>query len=92
MKKNLKAIAKDVGEIQFLKDLDKSINVNGRDMPLAYYNLIISIRDFKLYDKGIKPYRGWKPTWAREYFGIKPRATNKKTIELLEDWRKHFVN
>ena len=72
---------------QFIKELDKTINFNGKQMPLGYYNLVISIRDFKLYAKGLKPYRGWKPTLAREYFGIRKRASNETTIQMLEGWR-----
>ncbi len=72
---------------QFIKDLDEYFNFNGNPMSRGFYNLVISIRDFKLYEKGLKPFGGWKPTAAREYFGIKPRESTKNTIILLEGWR-----
>lgn len=74
-------------QTQFVKDLDKTIDFNGNPMPIGYYNLLISIRDFKLYKSGMKPYRGWKPTAAREYFGIRKRASTETTIQMLEGWR-----
>lgn len=75
-------------QTQFIKDLDKTIDFNGNPMPLGYYNLVVSIRDFKMYAKhGMKPHRGWKPTVAKEYFGIKKRESPKNTLILLEGWR-----
>ena len=72
---------------QFIKDFDKSINFNGKPMPLGWYNLLVSIRDFKLYAKGLRPHKGWKPTLVREYFGIRKRASTEITITMLEGWR-----
>jgi hypothetical protein len=49
----------------------KTINVNGNDMPLAVYNLIISRRDLKLWAVGLKPHRRWKVSDVKKYFGFK---------------------
>jgi hypothetical protein len=87
MSKDLKAIANEISQTPFIRDLDRTINFNGKPMPLGYYNLVISIRDFKLYQKGLKPHRHWKPTHAREYFGIRKRASTQTTINMLEGWR-----
>ena len=45
-----------------------------RNYNLGWYNLIISIRDLRLYSKGIKPHRHWKITPLKTYFGIKGNA------------------
>jgi hypothetical protein len=87
MTKTPKEMAEDVASTPFIRDLEKFTNFNGNPMPIGYYNLVVSIRDFKLYDKGMKPHRHWKPTFAREYFGLKPRLSTKETITILEDWR-----
>lgn len=72
---------------QFFYDLQNEkdiININGNDTPRAYWNLILSIRDCKLYSKGIKPHRNWKISDVKEYFGIKGNAESmyKQLIDL----------
>ena len=47
-----------------------TMNVNGRDMPVAIWNLILSKRDLKLWAHGLKPHRRWKVTDVKRYFGI----------------------
>lgn len=37
----------------------------------GWWNLICSVRDLKLWSKGIKAHRGWKVTPVKEYFNIK---------------------
>ena len=62
---------------QFIIDLkEDSISKDNidRNYNLGWYNLIISIRDFRLYSKGIKPHRNWKITLLKTYFGIKGNA------------------
>lgn len=68
-----------------LKDKEKQISVNGQPMPRAYYNLIISIRDVKLYAVGMKPHRFWKITDVKKYFGIKGDAVQlKEQLEYIQ--------
>jgi|TARA_R100001530_G_scaffold128963_1_gene98967 hypothetical protein len=58
----------------FIKDMcsDETININGKDMPIAYWNLVITKRDLSMWCKfGMKPHRHWKVSDAKKYFGIK---------------------
>ncbi len=67
---------------QFLIDLhDKSTDVNK-----GYYNLIVTIRDLKLYSIGIKPNRYFKITDVKKYFRLKGNAKQmlQKLIEIHE--------
>ena len=64
-------------QCRFIADLnntDKVMSVNGKEMPTAVYNLLISIRDCGLYAKGIKPHRNWRITDVKTYFGLKGSA------------------
>jgi hypothetical protein len=54
-----------------LEDKSKTISINGNIIPLAKYNLIVSIRDVSLYKIGMKPNRHWKITDVKKYFGLK---------------------
>lgn len=73
---------------RFLTDLATSINANGKPMPRGVYNLILSIRDCKLYSKGIKPTRYWKISDVKIYFGITGNAN--KLVEILESYLTLF--
>ena len=78
---------------QFFKDMtdeSKTLNVNNSTMPLGYWNLIISIRDCKLYSKGIKPHRNWKITNVKKYFGLTGDAG--KLVVQLEDIKNALTN
>lgn len=78
---------------QFFKDMtdeSKTLNVNNNTMPLGYWNLIISIRDCKLYSKGIKPNRHWKISDVKTYFGLKGDAS--KLVIQLEDIKSALTN
>lgn len=78
---------------QFFKDMtdeSKTLNVNNGTMPLGYWNLIISIRDCKLYSKGIKPHRNWKITTVKKYFGLKGDAG--KLVVQLEGIKNALTN
>ena len=63
----------------FQDDLKNTLFINGNTSSRGYYNLILSIRDCKLYSKGIKPHRNWKITDVKNYFGIKGNATELYT-------------
>jgi hypothetical protein len=78
---------------QFFKDMtdeSKTLNVNNSTMPLGYWNLIISIRDCKLYSKGIKPHRNFKITNVKKYFGLTGDAS--KLVVQLEDIKNALTN
>ena len=78
---------------QFFKDMtdeSKTLSVNNGPMPLGYWNLIISIRDCKLYSKGIKPHRNFKITNVKKYFGLTGDAS--KLVVQLEDIKNALTN
>lgn len=78
---------------QFFKDMtdeSKTLNVNNGTMPLGYWNLIISIRDCKLYSKGIKPHRNFKITNVKKYFGLTGDAS--KLVVQLEEIKNALTN
>ena len=74
----------------FIKELDQSFSFNGKPMSRGYYNLVVSIRDFKFYKSGLEPHRGWSPTKARDYFGLPKRQNVDETIESLEFLRDYL--
>ena len=82
-------MVKAINGTKFQNDLSETINVNGGAMPVGYWNLIISIRDCKLYSKGIKPHRNWKISDVKWYFGVKGDAV--KISETLEQYRQLLI-
>jgi len=78
---------------QFFKDMtdeSKTLKVNNGTMPLGYWNLIISIRDCKMYLLGIKPNHHWKISDVKTYFGLKGDAS--KLVIQLEDIKSALTN
>ena len=71
---NEEQFLKEIKGTQFEADFGNDLSVNGAPMSRAYWNLIVSIRDCKLYSKGIKPHRFWKITHVKAYFGVKGNA------------------
>ena len=63
-------------DCQFFKDLTSFEN-SQRNYNMGMWNLILSIRDLKLFCKGIKPHRHWKITPVKKYFGM---TGNKETL------------
>ena len=58
--------------VQDLCSTERCITVNGSPMPLGLWNLITTRRDLTLWVKcKMKPYRGWKVTDVKRYFGLK---------------------
>ena len=47
-----------------------SVENNDRNYNLGLYRLICSIRDLRLFTKGILPHRGWRLKDVKEYFKI----------------------
>lgn len=77
-------------QTQFKKDLDVSLQFNGKLISRGMYNLLVSIRDVKLYSKGLKPHRGWQIGDVKRYFGIKGNVL--KIIEQLENFKKQRLS
>jgi hypothetical protein len=71
---NKEQFLKAIEGTKFQIDLGQNLNVNGSPMPAGVWNLLLSIRDCKLYSKGIKPHRNWKISDVKWYFGIKGGA------------------
>ena len=71
-------------DCQFIKDLTSFEN-SQRNYNLGMWNLALSIRDLKLYCKGIKPHRRWRITPVKKYFSL----TGHKEV-LLE--KLHRLN
>jgi len=67
------------------------LNVNGNPMPSAYWNLICSIRDIGLYNKGIVINRHWKITPVKEYFGWVGKD-NISFLDYLNDIKDYVKN
>ena len=58
--------------LQDAQDESLTMNYNGKDIPLAYWNLVMTKRDLSLWCKlGMKPNRHWKVTDVKKYFDIK---------------------
>jgi len=79
---------------QFVKEMTNPKNVilvNEKNMNKAYYNLIVSIRDIRLYIRGYKPNRNWKITPVKEYFGFTLRDNNL-FVEYLEGIKDFIDN
>ena len=74
---------------QFELDLQKPLSINGAQSSKAFYNLILSIRDVKLFQIGLKPHRFWKITDVKNYFGVK--GSKEAVLQQLNDLKtKHF--
>ena len=70
---------------QFEKDLDLSMSINGKQSSRGYYNLIVSIRDVKLFSGGLKPHRHWRLKDVKSYFGLTGNA--QSILDRLKDFR-----
>ena len=83
-------IEHDCQFITTMKDPTKLTNVNGTSMNVAYYHLIIAIRDMKLYLGGMKPHRKWKVSVVKEYFGFNHKD-NEAFLTYLEGLQEIFL-
>lgn len=75
---------------QFEIDMKKTINFNGKNIPLGFWNLILSKRDVSLFCVGIKPTRGWRFNAVKDYFGM---SGNKQSVKKqLEELHAKFIH
>ena len=68
---------------------DESIlSMNGNPMHRGYYNLVVSIRDVKLFVAGMKAHRSWRLKDVKDYFGVKGNKDNvlKQLIRLRKEY------
>jgi hypothetical protein len=63
-------------------------SMNGNPMHRGYYNLVVSIRDVKLFVAGMKAHRSWRLKDVKDYFGVKGNKENvlKQLIRLREEY------
>ena len=79
----------DLTNTQFYAELSMALKLNNSNTSKGYYNLLVTIRDCKLYAIGLKPHRNWKITDVKKYFGIKGNA--QQLVSQLEDI-KNVIN
>ncbi len=75
-------------ETQYQLDHKKVMKVNDGFMTRATWNLLVSIRDVKLWKAGLRPHRGWKISQVKQYFGLK--GNTDKVIQGLEDLKAEY--
>jgi hypothetical protein len=71
-------------------DMNKYVNVNGRQMSLYFYNLVVSRKDLKLWKLGIKPFTNWNVTGVKKYFGLK--GNKEALVEQIENLYYEYKN
>ena len=69
-------------DCQFMADLVTIENGN-RNYNLGMWNLICSIRDLKLFCKGIKPHKKWRLKDARFYMGLFDTTKKEDVLSAL---------
>ncbi len=76
---------------RYLEDCtnERVISANGNPMHRGFYNLIVSIRDVKLFLVGMKPHRNWKFNDVKKYFGLK--GNKHKVAEQLEQLKNEYI-
>ena len=67
----------------------KTINVNGRDMLIPIYNLVICTAQMRMYQHGVKPTRSWKVSTVKNYFGLK--GNKAYVLQKLETIKSEFT-
>lgn len=71
-------------DCKFIKDLESKENLE-RNYNMGMWNLVLTIRDLKLFTQGIKPYRHWRLSSVKNYFGIKgDKHTCLKTLTKIK--------
>mgnify|MGYP003643862099 FL=1 len=63
------------------QDQKIAIKINNSIATRAWYNLVVSIRDVKLWKAGMKPHRHWRITDVKNYFGVK--GNTQKVLDQL---------
>jgi hypothetical protein len=82
---NKMELLNEIRGTRFEMDLSKGLMVNNGRTSLGIWNLIISIRDCKLYSVGLKPNRHWKISDVKQYFGVRGNA--KDIAKKLEEYK-----
>ena len=70
------------------QDQKIAIKINNSIATRAWYNLVVSIRDVKLWKAGMKPHRHWRITDVKNYFGVK--GNTQKVLDQLVTLREAY--
>ena len=84
-------LTESVQKSRYLADCTEQtlLTMNGNPMHKGFYNLIVSIRDVKLFIAGMKPYGNWKFKNVKEYFGLKGNKEN--VLNQLEQLKREYI-
>jgi hypothetical protein len=80
-----KRIAADCGFVKSWSDESNLVCLNGFEIHMEMYNVILSIRDLSLYMKGIKANRFFKIGDVYAHYGWKLRRDHAPLFEWLTD-------
>ena len=92
MAKEILTFTKAVQQSGYIADCSDEtiISMNGNPMHKGFYNLIVSIRDVKLFANiDMKPHRYWKFNDVKKYFGLK--GNKHKIAEQLEQLKNEYI-
>lgn len=70
------------------QDQKIAIKINDGIATRAWYNLVVSIRDVKLWKAGMKPHRHWRITDVKNYFGVK--GNTQKVLDQLVTLKEEY--
>lgn len=70
------------------QDKKIAIKINDGIATRAWYNLVVSIRDVKLWKAGMKPHRHWRITDVKNYFGVK--GNTQKVLDQLVTLKEEY--
>lgn len=73
---------------RYEQDQKIAIKINDSIATRAWYNLVISIRDVKLWKAGMKPHRHWRITDVKKYFGVK--GNTQKVLDQLVTLKEEY--
>ena len=84
-------LTESVQNSRYLADCTEEtlLTMNGNPMHKGFYNLIVSIRDVKLFIAGMKPHSNWKYKNVKEYFGLKGNKEN--VLNQLEQLKREYI-
>ena len=70
------------------QDQKVAIKINDSIATRAWYNLVVSIRDVKLWKAGMRPHRHWRITDVKNYFGVK--GNTQKVLDQLVTLKEEY--
>ena len=73
---------------RYEQDQKIAIKINDSIATRAWYNLVVSIRDVKLWKAGMRPHRHWRITDVKKYFGVK--GNTQKVLDQLVTLKEEY--